>query len=1623
MKPRHKLIIGALLAITFHHHASADTYNWIGGNGTWDTATANWSGAGTVWPATSTLTDIATFASSSGTVTIATGGITANGLTFNTSGYTINGAALTLDGASPTVSTATGISASISSIIAGSAGLTKSGDGTLTLSGANTHTGPTLVSAGILRAGNAAALGANTANTTVSSGAALDVNGQNLGAEIVEVSGSGIGSSGAITNTGADQSQAFRFVTLLGATTFGGPNRWDIRKPTASTSTFDMGGFALTKTGANYLGLVDTTILNPGNVTINQGTLNFTFASTLGLTSAKTVTVNSGGILGLFQSAPLHGSNLILNSGSTLRGESGSGAQNTWAGTIAATGEVTLQADGVLTLAGSITGTANLTKTGGSTATIAPSGSIGTTGNLAVNGGTLIISGTSSFTGSTTLTSGTLNLNYETDDNGKLPDSAALVLAGGNISLTGGTHSEVVASTTLNANSASAVSVVSGSAVLNLNSITVGTGASLNFGTDSIATTDNTNTNGILGTWATVGDNQWAVNSTNGADGPVTALTDFVFSSDLLNDNTLYQNEHVVINSTQTPDAAINPLSLAFNSAAANSLTLQGTNSIVTGGILVGTTVGNNASTLTGGSLTGSLDTDLFINQKNTANTLTIASSIVNNGTTGLQKNGAGTLVLSGNNTYSGTTQIASGNLQIASGSAIGDGLVTTSGTNNAALVLGDGIIVPSSKSISVAGNGANGFYGALSTAIGNIGTSEWQGTVTIAATTGTRIGTLGGTLHVSGNIGESSTGSQLLVRNNEAASGTTILSGNNTFSGGLQLVVGNLRMGSANALGTGPLTLGSGGNVNAFSSDSATPRTISLPTSLAATGTTNLGDATLNGKLTFANTFDLGSATRTLSTASEVEVSGTLTGSGTLVKTGASSLILSNANTHTGAVQINGGTVVLAHKNALTTSSSVFVSTTAGSGTLRLATDESVVLNRIETSSSNPGKIISDRATPGSGIVHTIGTGLLGANTYSFEAGPNVTSGIARVTLNSANLTAGNSNATVLNPTTAVVTIDGPVNIGFNNLAKTLRLDGTNSGNLISGVVSNGLNTLNLIKSGSSDWELSGANSYTGTTTVRQGTLTLSGARTNVTIGTITVGDTAGLSPTLNISNGNHNLGGGQMNVGNAPTTAITATVNQTGGAVSFAAGGGNQLLVGQNTVANRGIYNLSGGSLTIGLSTSNSRGVMLGVNTGSSGGTFNLSGTGQLNMTAASGGTGNATLQVGRFDSAANNTNNDFNQSGGTANVGVLSMGGNGGTGTGITSLVSLTGGTFSANVFSRMAAGNTNTATLIIGGTADVTLPAFPTTRGTGSTATLVFDGGTLKPLATSPAYIGGLTNAFIKSGGAKFNTNSFDITVSQNLLTDPISAGGGLTKEGSGTLTLTGTNTYTGNTSVTAGTLSLGNGTANTSLANTADVSVASGATLNLNYAGTDTIDGLTINGVAKSPGIWGSASSGAPNTDPQLTGSGTLTVTTGPSASAYDTWASGFSLTGPNAAFDFDFDNDGIDNGLEWILGGNPTTNSAGILPNATTNPAGDLILSFTREEDAIPETTLIVEFGTDLASWPKQATIGGTSSGPDANGVTVNIDTGASPDDVTVTIPASNAPAGKIFARLKASQP
>ena len=143
--------------------------------------------------------------------------------------------------------------------------------------------------------------------------------------------------------------------------------------------------------------------------------------------------------------------------------------------------------------------------------------------------------------------------------------------------------------------------------------------------------------------------------------------------------------------------------------------------------------------------------------------------------------------------------------------------------------------------------------------------------------------------------------------------------------------------------------------------------------------------------------------------------------------------------------------------------------------------------------------------------------------------------------------------------------------------------------------------------------------------------------------------------------------------------------------------------------------------------------------------------------------------------------------------------------------------------------------------------------------------------------------------------------------------------------------------------------------------------------------------------------------------------------------AYDQWALSKNLTGSpgsisDPAFDADPDRDGVKNGLEWVLGGNPTLSDASsILPHISAS-SGSFLQSFTREESSINETILSIEYGGDF-TWPKSVNISTTAAPADGNGVVVSVNSGSAPDGVSVSIPAAgNAVGGKLFTRMRATR-
>jgi autotransporter-associated beta strand protein len=200
--------------------------------------------------------------------------------------------------------------------------------------------------------------------------------------------------------------------------------------------------------------------------------------------------------------------------------------------------------------------------------------------------------------------------------------------------------------------------------------------------------------------------------------------------------------------------------------------------------------------------------------------------------------------------------------------------------------------------------------------------------------------------------------------------------------------------------------------------------------------------------------------------------------------------------------------------------------------------------------------------------------------------------------------------------------------------------------------------------------------------------------------------------------------------------------------------------------------------------------------------------------------------------------------------------------------------------------------------------------------------------------------------------------------------PLDGNFAFTKSGSAKLTLSGTaNNYSGDTSVTAGTLSL----AQPYLADTAAIRITTGATLELTHAATDTVDSLYLDGAQLAAGTYNAANASF------LSGTGSLLVLNGSTPqNAYDTWAAGFNLVGGRTGDD---DNDGFTNLQEFLFGSNPTT-PTGSLVSSSRSPSS-LTLRWLQRNSA---TTYQFQESTTLANpWNPSAIT--PSADPDQSGV------------------------------------
>jgi len=314
----------------------------------------------------------------------------------------------------------------VSNTISGSGSLSNSTATTLTLNGANAISGSIgIITGSTLRAGNNSALGATN---TIPNGAALDVNGKNLGQDSIIVQGVGVlngdgSTNGAIYNSAPGAaSPAVARVTLLGDTVFGAPgtgfpagdplnvvsNRWDLRSATTSDAngaSLSTGGHAynLIKVGLNQVSLTGVTV-DPalGNIDIQQGVLSIESATTGLGNPTNNLTVENNADLSIFQATNQFNKNIILNGNginNNLGTVNNTSGNNTIAGPMTLNGTVAVTyrslagnqaGSGSLTLNNAISGTGSLQKEDTNT-TLTVSGTDGHSGGTFVNAGTFVL--------------------------------------------------------------------------------------------------------------------------------------------------------------------------------------------------------------------------------------------------------------------------------------------------------------------------------------------------------------------------------------------------------------------------------------------------------------------------------------------------------------------------------------------------------------------------------------------------------------------------------------------------------------------------------------------------------------------------------------------------------------------------------------------------------------------------------------------------------------------------------------------------------------------------------------------------------------------------------------------------------------------------------------------------------------------------------------------------------------------------------------------------------------------------------------------------------------------------------------------------------------------------------
>jgi autotransporter-associated beta strand protein len=1567
----------ALIAISYTHAAPLywddddTTGDADGGTGTWNTSLTNWddaatSGTDATWD--NGNFDTAIFGGTAGTVTLGTG-ITVGGLQFDAAGYTVTGNTLTFGTAGNIVTNA---DATISSTLAGSGTITKTGSGILTLNNTgSTYSGQLTVANGTL---SIAAINNVSSNGNLGNSSAL----------LPVILGSSGGNTGALRYTGGNASSSKTFTFAAGGT---GEINVSTGATTLTLSGLINGSGGLSKTGAGTLNLTlngneftGTTTLNAGKVTLGVSNANTPYVlwkSPFDTTNANGTTIGLSylGTGGNVVTKPWLGGltggvNLALGftagySGFTeLTLNPQTGTSVSYSGVIAngaANMALNKTGHGTQTLTNTNTYSGATTVWAG---TLALSDASGTAQNSAftVRGGTLLLDNSTAWANrlndTTALSLGTLTL---TSSNGAGIQSEAVgattFAVGGKVTINNGTT--LGDQTTL---ALGAVSRTAGAAI-----DFVGTGGTLGSGADSPNVTSSSllaNTNGIL-PWATVGGTQWAENNSNSIraySGTFnTDLTTAVNTENAQTTGSLSLGAAAVASSLnivtsgagQSLDLGSNNLTLgsvaaspgAILKSGADSYTISGTGQVRAGSAGAGTEL---IAHVDGGALTISAPLNTAINNiakggtgdlilsGTRAGTMSGAISIAGgqlefqgNSTTlsgvitgagGLTVNlNAGQILTMGNNSnsYAGPTIVKGGYLASPGYNAQGmpGGLTITPSTNTSLiasnLILNGGIFYASyvfdknlgdgPGQVQILG-GTSGFVntaqsgGAASFKLDSgrelvWGSTYFQPDVFVHSTVGNLTLNLANGFDLNGStrtilVGDATYNanagggiSQLggVIRNSSGTAGLTktgigtlLLSGTNTYNGNTTVDQGTLLTTAAAAL-SGYNSAGkvvfNGGTVGVRVGGSGwTTGEVDTLLSNATKTSGQLGIDTTNGNLTQWTAFtttNFGSALG-------------------LNKFGANTLILDQANTYTGATTVSEGTLALvgslSGSSVSLSRAAVFVQAASGSisGSGATFTHGSTGVSILSgTNTYTGGTTISagslafakTASMPASGAVAvqtnaTIGIGLGGTGEWTTGTSGNGTLGGLLGGLG------GQSGSTV--------SYTG--NVGMNLIT-------TGSQNY--GVIGNVGTSLALTKSGTGTLTLDGTNTYTGATTLNAGTLKLNydvgaggsdatklanGAALNLNGGTLELSGGSHLeavssttltsgttfvtqtnSGTAKLSMGGISFSSGAIDF-SAPSIATTSS-NHTNGILSQratvaganfamkASASGTQDIVAYNYVTS-GVTGYTGAAMVANTNyeLTASGASTLAATTGATNNTLKIT-----NASAGSLAVGANTLTVGAILFAGSADYNITTSGAGRVTPSILH---NYGTGGAVLNLGALGG------VLTQYGTGKTiltstaqNGAGLnIFGGTVQVSTNAQIGTPSSG--ATIALNNGTLlasETLALNNGSSGHRAITLGAQGGTLAAAATKTLTVSGVIsgFGNPLTIG---SASSTGTVSLTGANLYANATDVIGGTLIV-NGNISTSVLTT----VQTGATL----GGTGTVGNTIISGThspGNSPGI-------------------------------------------------------------------------------------------------------------------------------------------------------------------------